>query len=118
MFEDPLEVKLNVLVITLYTVDKGYSIKISVNKNESPAETFFKYEEDTILKYVQREQLPPHLLESFEKAELFYNGCVIAEIHDLQDGVPGELYRILLRPFDMVSSLFKLNFFVMWTFNS
>lgn len=106
LFESPYEVKPNVLVITLYSVDVGYSIKITMNKNEPPVETFFNYAEDSILKYVENEQLPPHLLDILDRAEpkLFYSGCVIAEIHDQQDCVPGELYRVLLRPFNLVSS--------------
>lgn len=76
-----------------------------MKKNELPVETFFSYTDDTILKYVENEELPPHLLEVLDKAEprLFYNGCVIAEIRDQQNGVPGELYRILLRPSNLVS---------------
>lgn len=112
LFEDPLEVKPNVLVITLYTIDVGYSIKITINKNEPPIETFFNYaDEDLILEYVEREELPPHILDILDKAEpnLFYNGCIIAEIHDQVNGVPAQLYRILLRPSNMVSYL-KISF--------
>lgn len=85
-------------------MDNGYSIKISMKKNEPPVETFFSYAEDTILSYVENGELPPHILEILDKAEprLFYNGCVIAEILDQRNGVPGELYRILLRPSNLV----------------
>lgn len=111
LFEDPLEVKPNVLIITLYAIDVGYSIKITINKNEPPIETFYNYAEDSILEYVEREELPPHILDILDKAEpnLFYNGCIIAEIHDQLYGVSGELYRILLRPSNMVSYL-KISF--------
>jgi len=104
LFENPFEVKPNVFVITLYSIDIGYSIKISINKNKTPIETFFKYAEDSILKYVEKEQLPPHLLDILDKAEprLFYCGCVIVEIHDHKNGIPGKVNRILLRPFNMV----------------
>lgn len=107
LFENPLEFKPNVLVITLYSLDIGYSIKITLNKNDSPVETFFKYAEDSILQYVEKEQLPPHLLDILDKSEpgLFYGGCVIAEIHDQINGIPGKLYRILLHPSNMVSYL-------------
>lgn len=93
------------MVITLYSIDIGYSIKISINKNETPIETFFNYAEDSILKYVENEQLPPHLLNILENSEptLFYCGCIIAEIHDKINGIPGKLYRILLRPTYTVS---------------
>lgn len=111
LFDDPLEVKPNVLIITLYAIDVGYSIKITINKNEPPVETFYNYAEDSILEYVEREELPPHILDILDKAEpsLFYNGCIIAEIHDQLNGVAGELYRILLRPSNIVSYL-KISF--------
>lgn len=105
LFDDPLEVKPNVFIISLYSIDIGYSIKITMNKDESPIETFFTYAEDTILKYVEREELPPHLLELFDRAnpKLFYNGCVIAEIHDNQKDISGRVSRILLHPSPLVS---------------
>lgn len=82
-----------------------------MKENELPVETYFRYEEDSILEYVENEQLPPHLLEVLDKAEprLFYCGCVIAEIHDQQNSVPGELYRILLHPSNLVR-FFNVNF--------
>lgn len=109
LFEDPSEVKPNVLLITLYSIDVGYSIKITMNKNDPPVETFFNYAEDSILEYVEKEQLPPHLLDLLDKAEpnLFYCGCVIAEIHDLLEGAPANVYRILLRPSNIVSCFNK-----------
>lgn len=75
--------------------------------SKSPKEYFFNYHDDTILKYIEEERLPPELLDTFEKAEpkLFYCGCVIAEIHDEVDEVPGRVYRLLLRPFSLVSYL-------------
>lgn len=111
MFENPCEVVPNVLVITLYSIDIGYSIKITKKENELPIETHFRYDEDSILEYVENEQLPPHLLEFLDKAEpkLFYCGCVIAEIHNQQNSIPGELYRILLRPFNLVR-FFNMSF--------
>lgn len=91
-------------MITLYSIDIGYSIKIPINESETPIETFFNYAEDAILNYVEKEQLPPHLLDILDKAEpkLFYCGCIIAEIHDQKNGIPGKVYRILLRPSNMV----------------
>lgn len=127
LFEDPSEViKPNVIVITLYPIDIGYSIKITMNKNDPPVETFFNYAEDSILEYVEKEQLPPHLLDLFDKAEprLFYNGCIIAEIHDYRDDDDddaGIVYRILLRPSKMVSYLNEncsIYFIYLFNFNS
>lgn len=104
MFENPLEDKPNVLVITLYSKDVGYSIKLNINREEPPMEVFFNYADDTILEYIEKEQLPPHLLDLLERSEpsIFYSGCIIAEIHDQINGIPDKLYRILLRPFNMV----------------
>ncbi|XP_015374960.1 PREDICTED: uncharacterized protein LOC107169665 isoform X2 [Diuraphis noxia] len=84
LFDDPSEVNPNVFVITLYTIDIGYSIKITMNKDQPPVETFYSYAEDSILEFVEKEQLPPCLLDLLEKARprLFYNGRVIAEIHN------------------------------------
>lgn len=111
MFENPLEDKPNALVITLYSVDVGYSIKLNITKEEPSVEIFFNYADDTILEYIEKEQLPPHLLDLLDRAEprIFYCGCIIAEIHDQINGVPSKLYRILLRPFNMV---FNFNSFI------
>ncbi|XP_060835614.1 uncharacterized protein LOC132918419 [Rhopalosiphum padi] len=101
LFDDPSEVNPNVFVITLYSVDIGYSIKITMNKDEPPVETFYNYAEDTILEFVEREQLPPSLLHLFDKADpmLFYNGRVIAEIHNKYHADElTRVYRILLHP--------------------
>lgn len=78
-----------------------------MDENELPIEIFFNYNEDSILEYVEKEQLPPHLLDLLDRAEpkLFYYGCVIAEIHNKKDGILNDLYRILLRPSNMVNNL-------------
>lgn len=93
-------------MITLYSIDIGYSIKLSIAKEEPLMESYFNYADDTILKYVEKEQLPPHLLDLLDRVEprIFYCGCIIAEIHDLI-GVPRKLSRILLRPFSLVCYL-------------
>lgn len=107
-FDDPNEFKPNVLVVILHSLDKGYSIKINTERNsKSPKEYFFNYHNDTILKYIEEGHLPPDLLDILDKTEskLFYCGCIIAEIHDQVDEVPGRMYRLLLRPFSLVSYL-------------
>ncbi|XP_025205151.1 myosin-2 heavy chain-like [Melanaphis sacchari] len=101
LFDDPSEVNPNVFVITLYSVDIGYSVKITMNKDKPPVETFYSYAEDSILEFVEREQLPPCLLHLFDKADpmLFYNGRVIAEIHNKYHADEStRIYRILLHP--------------------
>lgn len=73
--------------------------------NEPPVEMFFDYTTDTILKYIEKEKLPPDLLELFDRAEprIFYSGCVIAEIHDQIEYTNNAVSRILLRPCNEVS---------------
>lgn len=100
LFDDPLEFKPNVLVLTLYCAEIGFSIKITKNKNEPPEEIFYCYKKDeTLFSFIESEKLPPTLLGLLDQADpnLFYNGCVIVEIHILIDGVPGQMGRILLR---------------------
>ena len=42
------------------------------------------YEDDDFLTYIDNEELPMSILDLLEKAwpELFYSGCVIAEVRD------------------------------------
>lgn len=106
LFNDPSEVSPNVFVITLYSVDIGYSVKITMKKNKPPVETFYTYAEDSILDFVEKEELPPSLLHLLDEAKpcLFYNGRVIVEIHDKyhhEESV--RVYRILLHPHALVS---------------
>jgi len=108
LFDDPNEIKPNALVVILHSIDKGYSIIINTKSNSiSPKEYFFNYHDDTILKHMEDEHLPPDLLDILElsRPRLFYSGCVIAEIHDQVDEVPGRVYRLMLRPFNMVRYL-------------
>lgn len=105
MFDDPTEFKPNVLVVILHSIDKGYSIKINTDKNsKTPKEYWFNYHEDTILEYMESEHISPDLVDLLVSAKpsLFYSGCIIAEIHDQVDEVPGRVYRLLLRPSNMV----------------
>lgn len=104
LFDEPTEEQLNVLVITLFSVDVGFSIKMTIDINHQPLETHFNYEEDSILDYVKNEELPPHLLDIIEKANpsLFYCGCIIAEIRD-KKCEEVKVYRSLLRPSNLVS---------------
>ncbi|XP_029342951.1 uncharacterized protein LOC100569481 [Acyrthosiphon pisum] len=52
---------------------------------------------------METEHIPPDLLELLVTARprLFYSRCVIAEIHDQRDEVPGRVYRLILRPSTM-----------------
>lgn len=105
LFEDPSEDKPNFIVITLYSIEIGYSLKIPMKINEPPDEIFFDYASDTMLEYIEKSRLPPNLLDLFDKAEprIFYSGCVIAEIHDKIGCTNKSVSRILLRPSNEVS---------------
>jgi len=108
LFEDPDEFKPNVLRVVLYSADEGYSITFKREKNLKPPKNYgFKYCEDTILEHMEHEHLPPDLLDLLDGDEdrLFYSGCIIAEIHDQVYQVPGRVYRLILRPFYLVSRL-------------
>lgn len=115
MFEDPDEVKPNVLLFTLFSEDIGYSIKIVMQINQPPIELFYTYSDDSILLFVEKGKLPIELLNLLDRAEptLFYSGCVVAEIHDHRDGTPGRIYRILLRPWYEVSCFNILEFIIL-----
>lgn len=105
MFEDPDEVKPNVLLFTLFPEDIGYSIKLVMQINQPPVELFYTYFDDSVLPFVEKGKLPIELLDLLDRAELrlFYSGCVVAEIHDHRYGELGRIYRILLRPWNEVS---------------
>lgn len=87
----------NRLLVTLLPSNEGYSVHVlttaSVLGNPGPAngnsiseiELFrLPYEDDDFLSYVDNEELPTPILDLLEKAwpELFYSGCVIAEVRD------------------------------------
>lgn len=105
MFQDSSEIKPNVFVITLYSEDIGYSIKITTKINEPPVENFYSYaEKNSILSYVELEQIPPQLIKDLNNANppIFYSCCAIAEINDRVHGAPAKLHRVLLRPSNFV----------------
>lgn len=60
--------KPNVLVITLYSLDIGFSIKMSIMRYEPLEEIFQNYTEDSVLAYVENKQLLPYILNLLGKA--------------------------------------------------
>lgn len=60
--------KPNVLVITLYSLYIGFSIKMSIMRYEPLEEIFQNYTEDSVLAYVENKQLLPYILNLLGKA--------------------------------------------------
>ncbi|KAM9180398.1 transcription factor SPT20 homolog [Dugong dugon] len=96
---------LSCLVVNLYPGNEGYTLMLS-GENGSQFETIqLPYEEKELLEYLDAEELPPilvDLLENFQ-VNIFYSGCVIAEIRDYRQcsnmQSPGyQSRRVLLRP--------------------
>eukprot|EP00058_Branchiostoma_floridae_P026052 XP_002611542.1 hypothetical protein BRAFLDRAFT_63819 [Branchiostoma floridae] len=93
--------KLTCLVVNLYPGNKGYSLML---KGKNDSETIkLPYEESDLLDYLDTEELPPILVDLLERsqANVFYNGCVIAEVRDFRRTANSKTYEshhVLLRP--------------------
>ncbi|CAG9761880.1 unnamed protein product [Ceutorhynchus assimilis] len=104
--------KLNTIILNLYPGSKGYSLAFRFQDrhnmgyredNEELIHTMIRgYEEDTLLNYLNREEIPPFILDALDKFDfLFYNGCVIAEVRNYRPAHPENKYythHVLLRP--------------------
>ncbi|XP_059483010.1 transcription factor SPT20 homolog isoform X2 [Neocloeon triangulifer] len=102
---------LGTLLVRLFPGDQGY--KVSIN---SPGRTsaypfddskvsptiVSTYEEDELLPYIDREELPPAIADLLEDSPvpLFYAGCVVAEIMDMRHCPAGHNRFVLLKPSD------------------
>jgi hypothetical protein len=110
---------LGVLLLQLYPGDQGY--KVSISDSSSRAGFFdngcllgeasprfptivSSYEEDELLPYIDREELPPAIAELLEDSPvpLFYAGCVVAEVLDMRHCPAGHSRYVLLKPTDQV----------------
>ncbi|ESO02122.1 hypothetical protein HELRODRAFT_161359 [Helobdella robusta] len=97
--------RLNTLIINLYPGNEGYSIMLRTNGGLQEVETTrLAYEDDDILHYIDKETIPPALIDLFDNIEdnIFHSGCIIAEIRDyrhLTDNVFHTNY-VLLKPND------------------
>ncbi|VVD06069.1 unnamed protein product [Leptidea sinapis] len=111
---------LNTLIINLYPGNKGYSLSLKVNGNTqylqtsdgntsaSEEETLIEtprwpYEEEELLSYIDNEELPVVLLDLLESehSNLFYSGCIIAQVRDYRQAYPSSMcdtHHVLLRP--------------------
>lgn len=58
------------------------------------------YHEDELLHYIDNEELPPVVVDLLEASnpELFYNGCIIAEVRDYRKHYVCDTHHVLLRP--------------------
>jgi hypothetical protein len=68
------------------------------------------YQEDELLQYIDNEELPPVLVDLLEASnpELFYSGCIIAEVRDYRQAFQHyncDTYHVLLRPTTQASKL-------------
>ncbi|XP_064134473.1 transcription factor SPT20 homolog [Loxodonta africana] len=96
---------LSCLVVNLYPGNEGYSLMLSREDGPESETIHLPYEERELLEYLDAEELPPILNDLLEKFQvnIFYSGCVIAEIRDYRQcsnrQPPGYQSRhVLLRP--------------------
>ncbi|KAL1489617.1 hypothetical protein ABEB36_013565 [Hypothenemus hampei] len=106
---------LNTIILNLYPGNKGYSLAFRLQDRRSAVNMGFKegeeeliqtmtrgYEEDTILRYVDQEEIPPFILDAADKFDfLFYSGCLIAEIRNYRQTHPETkcfIHHVLLKP--------------------
>lgn len=71
------------------------------------------YTEETLLNYVDNEQIPPYLIDKLELhySFLFYDGCIIAEVRDYRRAYPAvkcDIHHVLLRPTMQVSIIIQI----------
>lgn len=105
--------RLNTLILNLYAGNKGYSFAFRATARTHPncddtanmiESTRWPYEQDYILDYINREELPPHITSLFDCdcTNLFYTGCIIAEVRDYRQDYPHfkkcYIHHVLLRP--------------------
>jgi hypothetical protein len=67
----------------------------------------WSYQEDEFLRYIDNEELPPVLVDLLEEStpELFYSGCIIAEVRDYRQAFQHihDTHHVLLRPTTQVN---------------
>ncbi|XP_067945159.1 transcription factor SPT20 homolog [Watersipora subatra] len=94
--------ELNTLVIHLKSIDEGYSICLNLAGSGLVETSDVPYTDWELLKFIEQEELPHTLVDLFEHAQpdLFYDGCVVAEIRDSRRAVKGayKTSYILLKP--------------------
>ncbi|XP_065345251.1 transcription factor SPT20 homolog isoform X1 [Cloeon dipterum] len=103
---------LGTLLVRLFPGDQGYKVSIKDASGRNSAypsgETKVSptivstYDEDELLPYIDREELPPAIADLLEDSSvpLFYAGCVVAEIMDMRHCPAGHARFVLLKPTD------------------
>lgn len=110
---------LNTLIVNLYPGNKGYSLSLRLQGkvpaalgnqagrsqgSEPVIETMrWPYSDEELLRCIDNEEIPATLVDLLETnhSELFYQGCVIAEIRDYRLTFPlfsFETHHVLLKP--------------------
>ncbi|KAK6637648.1 hypothetical protein RUM44_008070 [Polyplax serrata] len=110
---------LNTLIVNLYPGNKGYSLSLRLQGkvpitpgsqagcsqgSEPVIETMrWPYSDEELLRCIDNEEIPATLVDLLEAnhSELFYHGCVIAEIRDYRLTFPlfsFETHHVLLKP--------------------
>uniref|UniRef100_A0A1B6EGG4 Spt20-like SEP domain-containing protein n=1 Tax=Clastoptera arizonana TaxID=38151 RepID=A0A1B6EGG4_9HEMI len=94
---------LNTLVLNLYPGNKGYSMCLKMGRDNVVETVKFPYQEDQLLTYIDNEELPAALADLLERShpEIYYSGCVIAQIRDYRQTFPHymcDTHHVLLRP--------------------
>ena len=97
---------LNVVVLTLYPSNEGYTLALKIQDALENETAMIPYREDELLKCVDSQQLPPVLVELLEQIGahcVFYDGCVFLEVRDFRQSSKTGPWHVLLKPTLQVS---------------
>ena len=106
---------LNQVVVTLYPGNDGYTLALKIQNALENETAPIPYEEDELLKCIDKQQLPPVLVELLEEAgaPVFYDGCVFVEIKDYRESSKHS-WNVLLKPTPQVCVSFIHIFFQLY----
>lgn len=91
----------NLVIVTLNPIDEGFSVSFQLENGKTlEEEAKYPYTQDSLLDYIDKEQLPTPFLDYWEHfvPQLFYDGCVICQINDSRHGQPAVVSHVLLKP--------------------
>uniref|UniRef100_T1HH42 Uncharacterized protein n=1 Tax=Rhodnius prolixus TaxID=13249 RepID=T1HH42_RHOPR len=90
----------NMVVITLYPLDKGYTIGLRTVTGKEFQGSVQPYSQNLLLDYINKEELPPMFLDYWETTfpQIFYTGCVLVEVKDARICDPPIVSHVLLKP--------------------
>ncbi|KAF6034300.1 hypothetical protein EB796_007396 [Bugula neritina] len=93
---------LNTLIINLKPLEQGYSVLIKSLTGNLVETINLPYTETELLDCIEQEEIPPTIVDLLEQtqSDLFYDGCVIAEVRDGRRGASGayKTSYFLLKP--------------------